>query len=86
MSENLSLTQIVEADYDYIKNVVQPKFWYIPKDKYWRFKTNALNVMLNEYKVECLDSLKSACHDEEKEVRKMAKWVLLQLKSTLTFD
>lgn len=49
LAKHLPLTEIVEADYDTLKNIVQPAFWYIPADKVWRYKTNALNVMLNDY-------------------------------------
>ncbi len=78
LCRHLSLAQIVVADYSFLRDVVQPKLWYIPQDKVWRYKTNTLNVMLNDYKPEYLSSIKVACNDEYKEVKKMAKWVLAQ--------
>lgn len=79
LCEKLSLEQIVGADYEFLKDVVQPKFWYIPQDKVWRFKTNALNAMLNAFKPKYLQSIKEACNDENENVRKMANWVLSRL-------
>lgn len=70
----------MEADYDTLKNIVQPAFWYIPADKVWRYKTNALNVMLNDYSPEYLPAIKKACSDETEPVRKMAACVLTELK------
>jgi epoxyqueuosine reductase len=75
----LSLEQIVEADYNFLRNRVQPKFWYIPQEKVWRYKTNALNTMLNAYKPEYLPVIQEACNDENKNVRNMANWVLKRL-------
>ena len=80
LAKHLPLTEIVEADYDTLKNIVQPAFWYIPADKVWRYKTNALNVMLNDYSPEYLPAIKKACSDEAEQVRKMAAWVLTELK------
>ncbi len=79
LCQHLSLPQIVAADYSFLRDVVQPKLWYIPRDKVWRYKTNTLNVMLNDYKPEYLSSIKAACNDDNEEVGKMAKWVLAQL-------
>jgi epoxyqueuosine reductase len=80
LSRHLSLTEILDADYDYIDNVIRPKFWYIPKNKTWRYKVNVINAMVNEYHPEYLPSLRRACHDEKQEVREMAEWALEQLK------
>lgn len=79
LSERLSLEQIVEADYEFLENTVQPKFWYIPQEKAWRYKTNALNAMLNAYKPEYLPFIQKACNDKNENVQNMAKWVLSKL-------
>lgn len=80
LSKHLSLVQIVKADYEYLKRVIQPAFWYIPAEKCWKFKINALNVMLNDYSPEYLPVIQEACQDQEKPVRKMAAWILEQIK------
>ena len=51
-----------------------------PADKVWRYKTNALNVMPHDYSPEYLSAIKKACSDEAEPVRKMAAWVLTELK------
>lgn len=71
-----SYSPIVLSDYNWLESVLQPKLWYIPKGKEWRYKTNALNAMLNNYKPDYLPVIKEACNDEYAEVRDMAKWVL----------
>lgn len=80
LSERLSLAQIVKADYEYLQKVIQPVFWYIPFEKCWKFKINALNGMLNNYSSDYRTVIEEACYDKEKSVREMAKWVLEQIK------
>lgn len=80
LGKHLSLVQIVDSDYTYLKEIVQPALWYIPADKCWRYKTNALNAMLNNYVPEYLPTILRACNDEMEPVRKMAEWVLTQLR------
>ncbi|MCH4888900.1 epoxyqueuosine reductase [Acidaminobacter sp. JC074] len=81
LEQKLSLEQIVIADYDVLSEIVQTKLWYIPVDKIWRFKTNALNAMLNSFKPDYLRIIQDASKkDPNKNVRDMAKWVLTQLK------
>ncbi|MBM7868649.1 epoxyqueuosine reductase [Clostridium pascui] len=79
ISQMLSLEQIIEADYEFLENVIQPKLWYIPQEKAWRYKTNALNAMLNAYKPEYLPFIEKACNDKNENVLSMAKWVLSKL-------
>lgn len=79
LCEKLSLEMIVEADYAFLKNVLHQKLWYIPQEKVWRYKTNALNAMLNAYKPKYLPYIQRACRDENENVRKMAEWVLSKL-------
>ena len=71
LAKYLPLTEIVEADYDTLKNIVQPAFWYIPADKVWRYKTNALNVMLNDYSPEYLPAIKKPAPTKRS---RCAKW------------
>lgn len=73
LSEHLSLVQIVKSDYEYLRKVIQPALWYIPPEKCWKFKINALNAMLNNYSSEYLTTIEEACNDEEKVVREMEK-------------
>ncbi|MCM1101602.1 MAG: epoxyqueuosine reductase [Clostridium sp.] len=70
---------IVRADYRWLEAVLRPKLWYIPKGKEWRYKTNALNAMLNNYRPEYLPVIREALGDEREEVREMAEYVLGQI-------
>lgn len=79
LSRHLTYSEIVCSDYTWLETVLQPKLWYIPKGREWRYKTNALNAMLNNYSTEYLPIIEAACYDEREEVRNMAKWVLEKL-------
>ena len=46
----------------------------------WRYKTNALNAMLNNYDPKYLPVIKKVCQDEYCEVRDMAEWVLEEIE------
>ncbi len=79
-SRHLTYTEIVLSDYSWLRSVMQPKLWYIPKGKEWRYKTNALNAMLNNYEPAYLPVIRQACQDEYVQVREMAKWVLEEIE------
>lgn len=68
------------AEYSWLRSVVQPKLWYIPQGKEWRYKTNAMNAMLNNYDPKYLPVIKKVCQDEYREVRDMAEWVLEEIE------
>ena len=74
--------EIVLADYDWLRSAVQPKLWYIPKGKEWRYKTNALNAMRNSGDLRYLPVIRKACGDESPEVREMAQWVLDEIEKS----
>lgn len=71
----ISLEKIIEMDYEFLRNIMSSKFWYISKDNVWRWKTNALNAMLNNYNHSYDKYIDIACNDENENVRKMAAWV-----------
>jgi epoxyqueuosine reductase len=71
--------KIVAMDYPTLLAQVQPRFWYISKKNLWRFKTAALNAMLNRFEPACLPLIMSARDDEDERVRHMAEWVLERL-------
>lgn len=80
LNDHLTDSDIILADYEWLENTLQPKLWYIPKEKVWRYKTNELNAMLNDYKEEYLPVIEKARGDKHKEVREMAKWVLAKVE------
>ena len=69
-------------DYDFLRDTIQPKFWYIPKDKVWKWKTNALNAMLNNYHPQDYPYIEKACNDQDEHVRRMAQWVISKLSNS----
>lgn len=75
LGTHISLEKIIEMDYNFLREVIQPKFWYIERDKVWKWKTNALNAMLNSHQRSCDEFINIACNDENENVRRMAEWV-----------
>lgn len=75
LSEHISLEKIIEMDYDFLRDIISPKFWYISKDDVWRWKTNALNAMLNNYDPKYDKYIDIALNDENEKVREMAAYV-----------
>lgn len=80
LSSHLTNEELVKADYTWLHDVLQPKLWYIPEDKVWRYKTNALNAIFNNYEPEYLPLIRKACSDPSVEVRRFAQWILEQLE------
>lgn len=83
LGEKISLEKLVEMDYDFLRDTIQPKFWYIPKDKVWKWKTNALNAMLNNYHPRYYPYIEKACNDQDEHVRRMAQWVISTINETM---
>jgi epoxyqueuosine reductase len=75
----LSPVQIINLSYEEIENYLMPKFFYIKKESLWRWKVNAINVMVNEYKEDYLVHIQHALEDKYKIVQDMAKWALKKL-------
>lgn len=75
LSKLISLEQIVAMDYRMLFNIFQPKFWYIDKERIWKWKVNALNAIRNAYEPKYEAAINAACKDENEEVRKTALWV-----------
>jgi epoxyqueuosine reductase len=79
LSKQISLEKIIKMDYDFLENVMQPKFWYIPKQDVWKWKVNVINAMVNNYKEQYKESIYEACEDSHEKVREMAKWAIDKL-------
>jgi epoxyqueuosine reductase len=76
----LSPVQIMNLSYEEIENYLTPKFFYIKKESLWRWKLNAINVMVNEYKEEYMVHIQHALEDKYKIVQEMARWALKKLE------
>ena len=79
LSEHISLEKIIKMDYSFLEEVMQPKFWYIGKDDVWKWKVNAINVMVNDYKEKYREHILYACNDSNSKVREMAEWAIKKL-------
>jgi epoxyqueuosine reductase len=79
IGEKISLEKILEMDYEFLENVIQPKFWYIPKEDVWKWKVNAINAMVNNYKEQYKNSIYEACKDSHEKVREMAQCAIQRL-------
>ncbi len=79
LSQHISLEKILEMDYTFLEQVMQPKFWYIKKEDVWKWKVNAINAMVNNYKEQYKQSFYDVCNDTNPKVREMAEWAIGKL-------
>jgi len=79
LSEHISLEKILKMDYSFLEEVMQSKFWYIDKSSVWKWKVNAINVMINDYKDQYKEHILYACNDSNLKVREMAEWAIKKL-------
>lgn len=57
LSQHISLEKILRMDYKFLEEVMQPKFWYIDKADVWKWKVNAINAMVNNFKDQYKDHI-----------------------------
>lgn len=79
LSEHISLERILKMDYKFLEDVMQPKFWYIEKADVWKWKVNAINAMMNDYKEKYREFIYNARNDSHVKVREMAEWAIEKL-------
>jgi epoxyqueuosine reductase len=79
LSRHISLEKIIKMDYAFLEQIMSPKFWYIKKEDVWKFKTNAINSMVNDYKGQYKEYIYDACNDRNEKVREMAEWAIKKL-------
>ena len=75
LADGLTLERILEMDEEFYLKNVQPKFWYLDKDKMHVWKVNALNAMRNNYKETYGPLIKKCLGDPNERVSRMAKTV-----------
>jgi len=78
LASAVTLESIVRMDDGRLIELLADKFFYIDRERIWRWKVNALNAMLNDYNVGYADTIKAAMGDPNEEVRSMAKFVAQQ--------
>ncbi|MDR1136827.1 MAG: hypothetical protein LBK91_00765 [Synergistaceae bacterium] len=72
LSDSISPEKIVTMDYDCLREVIAPKFWYIDSKDLWKWKRNALYAMRNTGHKNYEAALKFALNDEDERVRNLA--------------
>jgi epoxyqueuosine reductase len=75
----LSPVQIMNLSYEEIEKYLMPKFFYIKKESLWKWKLNAINVMVNEYKEEYMGPIQHALDDKYEVVQETARRALKTL-------
>jgi epoxyqueuosine reductase len=73
LSEHISLEKIVDMDYNFLENAIAKKFFYINRDEVYKWKTNALNAMFNNYNDLYLPYIDKAYNDQNCNVQNTEK-------------
>jgi epoxyqueuosine reductase len=70
---------IMEMSYDEIGRTLGPKYWYIRPENLWKWKLNALTVMMNGYCEKYEAAIKLGLEDTNENVRDFARRVCSKL-------
>ena len=70
---------IMEMSYDEIGRTLAPKFWYIKPENLWKWKLNALTVMMNAYSERYKAPIKLGLVDPNEKVRNFSRGVCSKL-------
>ena len=73
-AQYLQPKRIFEMDESVYENIVNPRFWYIGKDKLWLWKCNALRAMINAGDAKYRLLIKKSLGHEDARVREVAAW------------
>jgi len=79
LSRHISLEKLLSADYSFLENTMQTKFWYIQPGDVWKWKVNAINAMVNGYDDQYRECIINAQNDSQANVRDMAQWAVRRL-------
>jgi epoxyqueuosine reductase len=74
VADELTLDHLFQMTQSVYERVIQPRFWYIPKEHLWVWKSNALRAMANSKEVEYHRLIKEACRDPDENIQQMAHW------------
>jgi epoxyqueuosine reductase len=70
---------IMKASYDEIGGTLGRKYWYIGPENLWKWKLNALTVMMNGYREKYAAPIKLGLEDANENVRNFARSVCSRL-------
>jgi len=71
---------IMKMSYDEIRCTLAPKYWYIQQENVWKWKLNALTVMMNGYSEKYEAPIKLGLEDSYENVRNFSRDVCSKLK------
>jgi len=83
LAEHMRPEKIMAMSYDEIAKILTPQFFYIGLsniNNLWKWKINALTVMMNDFKEGYVAPIKSGLGDTDKRVRKFAKKICSKLR------
>jgi len=72
--------KIMAMSYDEIAKNLAPKYWYIGANNLWKWKIDALTVMMNDFQEDYVSAIKSGMTDTNWRVRRFTKKVCKKLK------
>jgi len=70
---------IMEMSYDEIGRTLAPKYWYIKPENLWKWKLNALTVMMNGYSEKYKARIKLGLEDPNETVRDFTRGICSKL-------
>jgi epoxyqueuosine reductase len=70
---------IMAMSYDEIGRTLAPKYWYIRQENLWKWKLNALTVMMNSYNKEYEGAIRLGLDDTNQDVRDFTRGVCARL-------
>jgi epoxyqueuosine reductase len=76
LSDFLLPETILESSYEDIEKNLTAKFFYIKKESIWRWKLNAINALVNNYKAGYDTLIRRSLEDRHDIVRRKAEWAL----------
>jgi epoxyqueuosine reductase len=70
---------IMEMSYDEIGRTLARKYWYIKPENFWKWKLNALTVMMNGYSEKYKARIKLGLEDPNETVRDFTRGICSKL-------
>jgi epoxyqueuosine reductase len=84
LSNFLSPAVILNSSYEQIEKNLTERLFYIKKENLWRWKLNAINAMVNNYKEDYDEYIRHSLEDKYEIVREKARWALEKIKQIKT--
>ena len=75
----ITLEKILLMDDEYFEKILHPRFWYLPKERMWVWKCNALRAMANSGDAKYRALIRNALAHDDEQVRKTAQWACEKL-------